>query len=129
MTQRMNELKLAKETFKTKEMDLRGQEVDQDGFKAKIENSLRNLEKVPKESQRPIFTNLVKFIEIHPTKIKLGLYAPVKDHYKATGTDTATAAAADFGHKKSRLEGQLFCINSSTRVGSSTVGNGASGRN
>jgi hypothetical protein len=32
---------------------------------------------------------------------------------------------AGSGHKKSRLESQLFCFNSSARVGSSTVGIGA----
>jgi hypothetical protein len=77
-------LKLAKENLKTKEMDLCGQEVDPEGFKAKIENVLRNLEKVPKEKQRPIFTSLVKFIEIHPMKIKIGLYAPTKEPLELT---------------------------------------------
>ncbi len=131
MTQKLNDLKLAKENLKTKEMDLRAQEIDQAGFTAKIQKVLENLEQAPKELQRPVFTNLVKFIEIPPTKIKMGLYAPVKEPLKATGTEgplsTATVAA-DFGHKKSRLESQLLYLNSSTRVGSSTVGIGAVGR-
>ncbi len=45
----------------------------------------------------------------------------VKESLKATGTD----GIPDFGHKKSRLEGQLFFISNSTRVGSSTVDIGA----
>lgn len=130
MTQKLNDLKLAKENLKTKELDLRSQEIDQEGFTAKIQQVLANLEQAPKELRRPVFTNLVKFIEIHPTKIKMGLYAPVREPLKATGTEgtssTATAAA-DFGHKKSGLEGQLFCISNSTRVGSSTVEIGARG--
>ncbi len=130
MTQKLNDLKLAKETLKTKELDLRAQEIDQEGFTAKIQQVLVNLEQAPKELQRPVLTNLVKFIEIHPTKIKMGLYAPVNESLKATGTEgtpSTASVAADSGHKKSRLESQLFCLNSSTRAGSSTVGNGARG--
>ncbi|MBL7555315.1 MAG: recombinase family protein [Bdellovibrionaceae bacterium] len=87
LNQKLTEAKLAKEKLKTKEMDLYGQDIDQDGLKAKIKRTLKNLEDAPKEKQRPIFTNLVKFIEIHPMKIKIGIYAPTKEQYKATGTD------------------------------------------
>jgi site-specific DNA recombinase len=131
MTQRMNELKLAKENLKTKEMDLRGQEVDQDGLRAKIEYVLKNLEKAPKEKQRPIFTNLVKFVEIHPTKIKMGLYAPTKEPMKATGTDGNPSPGSENSILRENKEGAAvlsFQSKNSTRVGSSTVGNGASGR-
>jgi hypothetical protein len=87
MTAKLNELKLTKQKLMTKEMDLSGQDIDQGALKAKIERTLKNLENVPKENQRPIFTNLVKFIEIHPMKIKIGLYAPTIEQYKVTGTD------------------------------------------
>ena len=87
LNQKLTEAKLVKEKLKTKEMDLYGQDIDQDGLKAKIERTLKNLEALPKEKQRPIFTNLVKFIEIHPMKIKIGMYAPTKEQYRATGTD------------------------------------------
>ncbi len=130
MTQKLNDLKLAKENLKTKELDLRAQEIDHAGFTAKIQQVLANLEQAPKELQRPVFTNLVKFIEIYPTKIKMGLYAPVKEPLRATGTEgtlSTAIVAADSGHKKSRLESQLLCLNSSTRAGSSTVGIGARG--
>jgi len=127
MTQKMHELKLSKETLKTKEMDLKGQEIDQEGLKAKIEYVIKNLESAPKEKQRPIFTNLVKFIEVHPTKIKMGIYAPVKEQYKATGTDGIPSPQAQISNFKEK-EGKIIPFSTSTRVGSSTVGNGASGR-
>jgi hypothetical protein len=130
MTQRMNELKLAKENLKTKEMDLKGQEVDQDGLKAKIEYVLKNLDNAQKEKQRPIFTNLVKFIEIHPTKIKMGIYAPTKEPMKATGTDgnpSPRAENSNFRENKEDAAVLPFQSKNPTRVGSSTVGNGARG--
>ena len=126
MTAKLNDLKLAKEKLVTKEMDLRGQDIDQDGLKAKIERTLNSLEKAPKEKQRPIFTNLVKFIEIHPMKIKIGMYAPTKEQYKATGTDGAPSP----GNPNSKFiekEGKLLPF-SPNRAGSSTVGSGAPGR-
>jgi site-specific DNA recombinase len=49
LNQKLTEAKLAKEKIKTKEMDLYGQDIDQDGLKAKIERTLKNLENVPKE--------------------------------------------------------------------------------
>lgn len=70
MTAKLNDLKLTKQRLLTREMDLRGQDIDQDGSKAKIGRTLKNLKCAPNEKQRPVFTNLVKFIEIHPMKIK-----------------------------------------------------------
>lgn len=128
MTQRMNELKLAKENLKTKEMDLKGQEVDQNGLKAKIEYALKNLEVASKEKQRPIFKNLVKFIEIYPMKIKMGLYTPTKEQYKATGTDgTPSPGNQNSNFVENIKEGKIIPFSTSTRAGSSTVGNGARG--
>lgn len=111
----------------TKEMDLRGQDIDQDGLKAKIERTLRNLENAPKEKQRPIFMNLVKFIETHPMKIKIGMYAPAKEQYRATGTD-GTPSTGNQTQNLTAKEGKLLPFSPTQRVGSSTVGIGASGR-
>lgn len=126
MTAKLNDLKLAKEKLKTKEMDIKGQDIDQEGLKAKIERTLKNLEDAPKEKQRLIFTNLVKFIEIHPMKIKIGMYAPAKEQMKATGT-YGTPSPETETQNLMKKEGKLlpFSLN---RVGSSTVGNGAQER-
>ena len=118
MTAKINDLKLMKQKIMTKEMDLRGQDIDQDGLRAKIERSLRNLENVPKEKQRMIFTNLVKFIEIHPMKIKIGMYAPAKEQYKATGTDGTPSPGNQTQNLKEKV-GKLLPFNPN-RVGSST---------
>ena len=126
MTAKLNDLKLAKQKLMTKEMDLKGQEIDQDGLKAKIERTLKQLENAPKEKQRPIFTNLVKFIEIHPMKIKIGMYAPSKEQYMATGTDGIPSPETKTQNLKEK-EGKLLPFSPTRRVGSSTVGSGAPG--
>ncbi|MBL7555880.1 MAG: recombinase family protein [Bdellovibrionaceae bacterium] len=125
LNQKLNDAKLAKEKLKTKEMDLHGQDIDQEGLKAKIKRTLNNLENVPKEKQRPIFTNLVKLIEIHPMKIKIGMYAPTKEQYKATGTDGTPSPVTETQNLNEIKEGKLIPFSPTQRVGSSTVGIGA----
>ena len=127
MTAKLNDLKLTKQKLMTKEMDLNGQDVDQDGLKAKIERVLKSLVNAPKEKQRPIFANLVKFIEIHPMKIKIGMYAPTKEQYEATETD-GMPSSGNQTRNLNEKEGKILPFSPNPRVGSSTDGNGASGR-
>ncbi len=42
----------------------------------KIKRTIQNLEKTPPEQRRLIYSNLIKFAELHSTKVRLGLYAP-----------------------------------------------------
>ena len=107
MTAKINDLKLAKEKLVTREMDINGQDIDQDCLKAKIERVLKNIEQAPKEKQRPIFTNLVKFIEIHPMKIKICIYAPTKEQMKATGTDGTLSPGIQPQNLKEREDGTI----------------------
>lgn len=125
LNQKLTEAKLTKEKFRTKEMDLNGQDIDQEGLKTKIERTLKNLENAPKEKQRPIFTNLVKFIEIQPMKIKIGMYAPTKEQYKATGTDGSPSPESKTQNLNEIKEGKLLPFSPNQRVGSNNVGNGA----
>jgi hypothetical protein len=124
MNHKLSELKLAKEKLNTKEMNLFGQDIDQDGLKKKIERAIQNLEKSPKEKQRAVFSNLVKFVEIHPMKIKIGMLAPTK--MKATGTDGEPLS--EKSQNLQEKEGKLLEFDPNRRGGSSTVGNGAPGR-
>ncbi len=48
----------------------------EDDLKAKLQRAIKRLDEAPKEKQREIFTELLQFIEIHATKIKLGVYTP-----------------------------------------------------
>jgi hypothetical protein len=56
-------------------------------------------------------------------KIKIGMYAPVKEVLKATGTDGLCVEEIETQEK----EGKLIPFSPTQRVGSSTDGNGARG--
>jgi len=52
------------------------QTVDRDALLFRIRRTVQNLEKAPAEDQRPVFANLIKFAELHPTKVRLGSMPP-----------------------------------------------------
>jgi site-specific DNA recombinase len=61
--------------------------VDKTELLFRVKRVINNLEKAPVESRRPIYANLIKFAELYPTKIRLGVYAPtVPAAVAATGT-------------------------------------------
>lgn len=78
------ELETAREVLNREKNQLTSQSIDRDRLLFRIRRTIANLEKTPTEEQRPIFSNLIKFAELHPTKVRLGLYAPA---LRATGTD------------------------------------------
>lgn len=57
-------------------------------------------------------------------KIKIGMYAPTKEQYRATGTDGVPSPESKTQNLNEIKEGKLIPF-SPNRVGSSTVGNGA----
>ena len=127
LNQKLGELKAAKENLKTKSLDLESQAIDKEGLKFKIRRTLANLADAPKDQQKPIFRNLVKFIEINPTKLKLGLYAPTQ--LKATGTDgQPTSGSQDFSNFSEIKSSSVTPSAPTPRGSSSTVGSGAPGR-
>lgn len=114
MTQKQNELKLAKENLRHKSHELMKHAIDETALKEKIQSTLENLDQVSGDKQRPILSNLIKFIEINPTKIKMGIFAPTE--LAATGTEGS--------NQKLEKEGKLIPL-SPNRAGSSTAWNGA----
>ena len=128
---KLADLKFAKEKLRSQSMQIMSEQINEDGLKDRIKQAINRLEISEPEKQRPIFANLIKFIEIQPTKIKIGMYAPakgaetpdsdetsfaMKESFKATGTD-----GISINLKK---EGSVIPF-PQTRVGSSTVGIGA----
>ena len=65
------------------------------------------LEKTPVELRRPIYSNVIKFAELYPTKIRMALFAPTR----ASETQKVAGIAGGPG----------------MRGGSCTVTNGAPG--
>ncbi len=61
--------------------------------------------------------------KIHPMKIKIGMFAPTKEQYKATGTDGSPSPGTQTQNLNEK-EGKLLPF-SPNRVGLSNVGSGA----
>lgn len=78
------ELETTREVLNREKNQLTVDSIDRDRLLFRIRRTIANLEKTPTEDQRPIYANLIKFAELHPTKVRLGLYAPA---LRATGTD------------------------------------------
>ena len=53
-------------------------EVDKKRLIENLKTISENLTKSPKERHKEIYTNVIDFIEVHPQKVRLGLYAPAK---------------------------------------------------
>ncbi|MGE0764786.1 MAG: recombinase zinc beta ribbon domain-containing protein [Bdellovibrionales bacterium] len=123
--QKIQELKQAKQELRSKAIALKGQAIDKDGLVDKIKNTVAKLEETSVESRRPLYTNLIQFAELHPTKIKVGVIAPEKGQYKATGTEGTPGAESDFQNFKGEPGKVIDLVR---RGGSTSVTIGAPGR-
>ena len=75
---KIQKMKQAKENLAKQTHELMNYELDEKGLVEKIRRTIERLDKAQPEKQRPILGNLIKFIEIHPMKIKIGMFAPVR---------------------------------------------------
>ncbi len=125
MTQKLKELELAKEKTRSQSIDIMTQEIDEVALREKIRTVSERLKEAPKDKQRPLFTNLFQFIELHPMKIAVGIIAPTKAQ-KGSGDGNDPDSNGD-SLKPTGTDGPFPLP--SNRVGSSSVGSGASGRN
>jgi site-specific DNA recombinase len=76
-TAKVIELKSALESIRSQENQMLTKAVDRERLLFRIRRTIQNLERTPVEDRRGIYGNLIKFAELHPTKVRLGLYAPV----------------------------------------------------
>lgn len=74
---RIEELERKYVEIQCQERKLSTLSVDREGLLVKVKRSIQNLDKAPIEKRRGIYANLIKFAEIHPLKVKIGIYAPV----------------------------------------------------
>jgi site-specific DNA recombinase len=74
---RVEELKKTFFEVQSQERKFATQTVSREGLILKLKRSIQNLEKTPVEKCRRIYENLIKFAEVHPLKVKIGIYAPV----------------------------------------------------
>ena len=113
------------EKLKTSTKDLK-----EDELRLRVQRAIKRLDEAPKEKQREVFSNLLQFIEIHPTKIKLGVYAVSENsggdessQNKATGGSAAASGLLGSSNVTSILEG----ARSKNTVGSRTFKFGGEG--
>lgn len=76
---KLNELESTLETLRSEERQNTYQQVDRDRLIFKIRRTIQNLEKTPAGSQRGVYGSLLKFVELHATKVRLGVYAPISN--------------------------------------------------
>jgi hypothetical protein len=80
---------------------LQAQSVDTDAFQVRLKAALAILRTAPEEKRRPIYASVFKFAEIHPTRVKLGIYAPAKtntrDSHPLRGAYSAGSTTVLFG--------------------------------
>jgi hypothetical protein len=74
----ITEHKIAIANLKAQENQMAALEVNREGLIFKIRRTVQNLGKATPDQQRAVYGSLIKFAEIHSTKIKLGVYAPVQ---------------------------------------------------
>ena len=101
--QKILEFKSAKAELLSKSVNLKDQVIHKDGLIDKIRRTVEKLELTPIELRKPIYSNLIKFAELYPTKIKVGVYAPTESfnydeqtQMKATGTDGVPSKVSKF---------------------------------
>lgn len=92
LNKKVMELENLRKDIQSKSAVLKGNVVDKMGLIEKLKSTISRLEEVPVEHRRPLYSNLIDFAEIHPTKIRVGLKAPTLPprQYQATGTDAST---------------------------------------
>lgn len=99
------------------------QTVDRDAFQAKLRTALSTLRTVPENKRRPIYASVLKFAEIYPEKVRLGIFAPARSAHEApamaAGAPASAAAAAATPKNTNGTSGL------SPRAGSTTVQFGA----
>lgn len=125
-SQKIQDLQNAKKELLAKAAQLKNGTIDKNGLVEKLKRTIARLEDVPVENRRSLYSNLIEFAEIHPTKIRVGLNAPTlpPTQCKATGTDSS--AGNPKNSKFSDCEPRKLFLASSG--GSTTVTIGAPGR-
>lgn len=78
LSSKLAALKGAKERLVSERRQISTQAINRDQLKLKIERAIDSLESAPADLKRPIYSNMIKFAELHPTKIRMGVLAPTE---------------------------------------------------
>jgi site-specific DNA recombinase len=76
IAQKLDSVDQQKQSLLVQKTKLSGEMIDKTGFTRRLQNSLAKLEVTSKDNHREVFNNVIDFVEIHATKMRLGIYAP-----------------------------------------------------
>lgn len=111
--QKIKELQVTKDSLSYKSREATSRSIDRDQLLFRLRRTIQVLEKTPVEHQRPLFASIIKFTEVHATKIRMGVIAPTKASRDSSTPETTKAT------------GTLGGLESPQRGGSCTVSFGA----
>jgi len=76
--QKVKELEATLFNLQSKQHQMNYCAIDKEGLIFKIRRTIQNLEKSPIEYHSRIYKNLISFAELHATKIRMGVFAPIR---------------------------------------------------
>ncbi len=76
INKKVTSLEAAKSNLSTEQLQLTKGSIDKTELLFRVKRAIANIERASAEDRRPIYSNLIKFAELYPTKIRLGVYAP-----------------------------------------------------
>ena len=84
LNEKITTLKVSRVNLEAEKNQVSNHAIDQEALKEWIKAAVGALENCPASKQRPIFANVIQFAEIYPTKVRLGLYAPLASRARST---------------------------------------------
>ena len=114
------------QNLKSQEVKLGTQSENRDAQLFRIKRTIQNLEKTPPEQRRGVYANLIKFAELHPTKVRLGVYAPAEPSGATQAPEMTRMPSTAFLHGANEMSAARR-VESHLRECSTTVSNGALG--
>ena len=76
LSEKKTKLAETRQKLESERKRLTAQAVDTVAFQAKLRAALATLRTTSESRRRPIYASVLKFAEIHPDRVKLGIYAP-----------------------------------------------------
>ncbi|MGZ3769414.1 MAG: recombinase family protein [Bdellovibrio sp.] len=74
INKKTQELKAAQIELESQKRKSTQSSVSESSLRTRVEYAIKHLSDAPKEKHREVFDNVIQFAEIHPTKLRLGIY-------------------------------------------------------
>lgn len=128
LNQKVSELGEAKTKLESHVSQETAKAIDEVGLRRRLKTAIQRLETATPEEQRPIYASVLKFAEVNPTRVKLGIYAPTQNECKPDAAKDGSPSGADNESEAEYLQA-TGTDGIALRARSSTVQSGAQSRN